>query len=330
MSLVHPNRPTAVLGRYTVGGTSCLTDPSLVTLAQDYRRKAAARLTPLDGDGLNKKLPAAEYHCSLKIDGEFNVLVYYAGEAILLNPGGTARTGLPCLERIACLLGQNPLIQQIVLAGELYHARSDGSRARVHDVTRVARNPASQDELDALTFAAFDVIEHNGEPVRSFAWAWDFLETSGLDKPSAFRTKDQSEIVRRFEHWTQQGHEGIVLRSETAGSYKVKPRHSLHAVVIGFTEGSDDRAGLIHDLLLALIRPDGTFQVLGRVGSGFTDQDRRDWLCDLQDWVVASDYAEANDGLAYRMVWPPACHRVERSRRDQSDHAGPADPVDVP
>ena len=51
-------------------------------------------------------------------------------------------------------------------------------------------------------------------------------------------------------------------------------------------------------------RPDGCCQVLGRVGSGVTDQERRDWLCDLRGWVVGSDYTEANDGLAYRMVWP--------------------------
>src|SRR5437870_1773543 len=96
----------------------------------------------------------------------------------------------------------------------------------------------------------------------------------------------------------------MVLRSDTAGSYKVQPRHTIDAVVIGFTEGTDDRKGMVHDLLLALMRADGTFQVLGRVGSGFTDQQRRDWFCDLEDWVVASDYVESNDGVAYRMDWP--------------------------
>jgi ATP-dependent DNA ligase len=75
-------------------------------------------------------------------------------------------------------------------------------------------------------------------------------------------------------------------------------------VVIGFTEGSDERRGMLHDLLVALLRTDGCFQVLGRIGSGFTDQQRRDWRCELEDCVVDSDYAEANDGLAYRLVGP--------------------------
>jgi hypothetical protein len=49
-----PNRLTAVLGSYDVRDTSCLADPGLVALAQDYRRKAAARLMPLAGDRLKK------------------------------------------------------------------------------------------------------------------------------------------------------------------------------------------------------------------------------------------------------------------------------------
>jgi hypothetical protein len=52
------------------------------------------------------------------------------------------------------------------------------------------------------------------------------------------------------------------------------------------------------------MRADGTYHVLGRVGSGFTDAERREWLCDLQGQVVDSDYIEANEGVSYRMVCP--------------------------
>ena len=164
MPLTHPDRLEPLLGRYAVGDARCLVDPGLVAVAQDYRRQASARLQPLDEAGLKKKLPTGvDYHVSLKIDGEFNILVYDQGEAILVNPGGTVRTGLPCLESIALVLGQNPLVQRLVLAGELYY-RTDG-RSRVHDITRVARNPQSHEELERLRFAAFDVLDYNGEPV---------------------------------------------------------------------------------------------------------------------------------------------------------------------
>jgi hypothetical protein len=75
--------------------------------------------------------------------------------------------------------------------------------------------------------------------------------------------------------------------------------------VIGFAEGTDDRAGMLHDMLLGIARPDGSWQVLGRVGGGFTEDERRAFLSDLRDIVTASEHAEINsDRVAYEMVRP--------------------------
>src|SRR6185295_16678928 len=50
---------------------------------------------------------------------------------------------------------------------------------------------------------------------------------------------------------------------------------------------------------------DGTLQVLGRVGGGFSEDERRAMLSDLKDMVVESEYAEVNsDHVAYQMVQP--------------------------
>jgi len=71
--------------------------------------------------------------------------------------------------------------------------------------------------------------------------------------------------------------EGIVARSDVAGIFKVKPTRTLDVAVVGFTEGSDDRAGMVHDLLVAVMRPEATFHILGRVGGGSSDDERRDF-----------------------------------------------------
>ncbi len=52
------------------------------------------------------------------------------------------------------------------------------------------------------------------------------------------------------------------------------------------------------------MRQDDSFHVLGRVGGGFTDNQRREWLSDLKDMHADSDYAEVNDSVAYQMVKP--------------------------
>ncbi|MEM7386094.1 MAG: hypothetical protein AAF514_14230, partial [Verrucomicrobiota bacterium] len=109
-----------------------------------------------------------------------------------------------------------------------------------------------------------------------------------------------------FATWViDEGAEGLVARSDAVGTYKIKPRYTLDAVVIGFTEGLDDRSGLLHDLLLALLREDGSYQVLGRVGGGFSEEQRRDLLSDFKDLTTNSDYTEVNsDRVAYQMTKP--------------------------
>src|SRR5215831_14481689 len=119
--LVYPDRMTALLGRFAVGDASCLVDPGLVAVAQDYRRCAQARIKPLAPEDI-AKLPAAEYHVSLKIDGEFNMLVYQDGEAILVNPGGTVRAGLPEVDRVAWHLRAGG-VHAARFAGELWYDR---------------------------------------------------------------------------------------------------------------------------------------------------------------------------------------------------------------
>ena len=56
---------------------------------------------------------------------------------------------------------------------------------------------------------------------------------------------------------------------------------------------------------LGVRRADETYQVLCRVGGGFSDEQRREILSDLKDLVVESEYAEVNsDRVAYQMVRP--------------------------
>ena len=158
-----------------------------------------------------------------------------------------------------------------VIAGELYYLRPDGKRPRVHDVSRVARQPATVAELDGLRFAPFDIIEIDGaSPSGPFEQTWQRLAgIFGAGRhcrlPAAVGLKDAAEVEKLFYQWVDKGAEGIVVRNDAVGMFKIKPRHSIDAVVIGFTEGTDDRQGMIHDLLIALMRADGCLHVLGHV-----------------------------------------------------------------
>ncbi|HEY3787548.1 MAG TPA: hypothetical protein VGL71_01780 [Urbifossiella sp.] len=309
MPLFNRGKLDIKLGEYAVGGATALVDPLLVNTAQDYRRLTAARMAPLEAEDIFKRFPEGEYFVSLKVDGEFSILVHDDGETLTVNPGGTVRTGL-ALHKEAAELFKKAGVKKAIVAGELYFGKDPGKRPRVHDVSRVAREAGSQAELDRLSFAAFDIIQLDGVPnAAPFAETWKrltdwFKNGKIVHVVETVMLKDSGGIDRQFRQWVDAGAEGTVVRSDAVGIFKLKPRHTLDAVVIGFTEGTDDRKGMIHDLLVAVMRADGCLQVLGHVGGGFSNDDRRAFLTDLKDDIVRSDYVEVNDQVAYHMVRP--------------------------
>lgn len=318
-SVLDKSRVEIRLGDYGVAPATALLDPGLLPRVQEYRRLTSSRMMPLDRDEIKTKIPSGGYHVSRKVDGEFTVLIFRDGVAFTLNPGGTVRVGLPWQEEAAKLLSKAG-IREAVVAGELYGAVSpaqksataEGRRPRVHDVAALARQPQSSGDLERLQFAVFDLISIDGAaPSGPFAETWRIIQKT-FDKGTrihpvdAKHVNETSDITQLFAKWVEEeGAEGLVVRSDTAGLFKIKPRHTLDTVVIGFTESLQERQGLLHDLLLAVMRHDGTLQVLSRVGGGFSEDERRTMLSDLKDMVVDSEYAEVNsDHVAYQMVQP--------------------------
>src|SRR5262249_3042047 len=86
--------------------------------------------------------------------------------------------------------------------------------------------------------------------------------------------------------------------------------HTLVGVV--YTDGTSDRRRLLHDLLCAVVRPDATFHIVGRIGGGFTEDQRRSFCDELRGLSADSDYTEVNlDHLAYQMVRPEWTIQIE-------------------
>jgi len=308
--LLDKSRVEIKLGDYGVAPATALSDAGLLQKVQEYRRLASSRMIPLEPDEIERRIPKAGYFVSRKVDGEFTVLIYRDGQCVTCNPGGTVRMGLPWQDEAAKALAKAG-IKSALIAGELYVA-VEGRRPRVHDVTTVARQPQGATDLQRLRFAVFDILAIDEIPIqRPYAETWNQIEKifgrgESVHPVETKQVADAGEIRKLFADWVEgTGDEGIVVRSDTAGLFKIKPRHNLDAVVVGFTESVDDRRGMLHDLLLAVKRHDETLQILTRVGGGFSDDVRREMLSDLKDMVVHSDYAEVNsDHVAYQMVRP--------------------------
>jgi ATP-dependent DNA ligase len=309
--LLEPGLIGIKLGNYGVGAATAIKDPSILPKVQNYKRQIASRMYPLGRSDIERKVADADYFVSRKIDGEFTVCVYRDDQLFSVNPGGTVRTGMPWqLEALELLNSSN--VKTALIAGELHKEIADDRRCRIHDVVSSARQPKSEEELASLAFAVFDVIEIDDEAFdKTYGETWDLIESLFSDgekiRPvETVKVKGRKQVESKFDDWVEaEKAEGIVARSDVAGNFKIKPLHTIDAVVLGFTESTDDRAGMMHDLLLGIARDDGALHVLCRVGGGFSEEQRREMLSDLKDMVVDSEYAEVNsDHVAYQMVRP--------------------------
>ncbi len=305
-------------GGYLTGTYEQLKEDQVLSAVRMRRRQLGQMTVALDVEGAKRRIPDGQYQISRKIDGEFTCLIYRKGEVCTLNPGGTLRAGAPFMAEAAAAL-KKAKIKTALIGGELYVQRPDGARPRVHDVVRVARKPESAAEVDQLAFAAFNIYELDGKDLSlNYGEAFNkLLELfEGGERIHPVETvvgENAAAVLRQFKRWViQDGAEGVVARSPTAGVFKVKPRHSLDLAVVGFSEGLDDREGLMHDLLLAVVRPSGRFQLVGRVGGGFSDEQRAKLLETFRKSVVESDFHEVNsERVAYQMIAPGPVVEIE-------------------
>jgi len=297
-------------GDYCIGRAADLADPTLQSRAQEYRRMISGRTRALSGEDVFKIPKGKGFYVSKKYDGEFAMLVWDGEKLISVNPGGTVRVGLPSFDEAEKLL-KKAKVKEGLFAGELY-LMTDATRAHpVQQVVRVLRSPKSVNELEKLGLAVFDIIDIDGKTPETTKEVFDNLKKifgkGTRVHPPDFKLADKPDtIMELYTDWViGEGAEGIVVRHDRAGWFKVKTRHNVDVAIIGYSEGTDDRKGLLHDLLVAVVRDDGTFQEFARVGGGFTEEDRRIIADEMKRRVVSSDYvAVNNDYVAYEMIHP--------------------------
>ncbi len=114
------------------------------------------------------------------------------------------------------------------------------------------------------------------------------------------------EVEQIYEQWvTEGGAEGIVVHSELPIIYKVKSRHTIDAVVIGYTVGEDIHEGMVRDIMVAVMTEDGRLHQFTTLGNGFSDAQRTELLAKLSGMHVDSEYIETDSrNVAYQMVRP--------------------------
>ena len=315
--LYNADTMRAMVGGYLIGTVYDLNEEGLLRIVRTRRRQLGQMTMALDTQSAKRRIPDGPYQISQKYDGEFAMLIYRDGEACIINPGKTVRAGAPFLKEAVERL-QKAGVKSALLGGEFYVQRTDefkkmdGKATRVHDIVRIGRKPENEDQLAQLGFACFNIYDLDGQDMSmdydGVMTKLDEIFKGGklIHPVTTVIGENSSAVLKQYEAWVMnEGHEGVVARSPNAGVFKVKPKHNLDLAVIGFTESTDDRTGMLHDMLLAIVRQDGSFQIVSRVGGGFSDEQRITILKDLKTRVTESDFHEVNSArVAYQMIEP--------------------------
>jgi hypothetical protein len=293
-----------------------LTDPALAEAISRYKRGIASRYEALMPDELDQpgKLPVGGgYYVSPKIDGEQWCLVLDEGEAFFANPNGRVLAGdIPILVEARTLASR--VVGTTVIAGELYATRDSG-RSRHGDLAAALGTDGSGVGVERVQFSPFDVVWGGDATARMPIGDYEsrlallqrlFHDTQRLRPVTTQEVADIAQISALYEDWAADGKaEGLVVRPKAIPKvYKVKPSITLDAAVIGYTLSSVD-ASRCGSLLMALIRDDGQFQVIGHCGNLGTEEARREWLDRVRPLECESNYSEANSrGAMFQLVRP--------------------------
>jgi ATP-dependent DNA ligase I len=238
-----------------------------------------------------------------------------------------------------------------VLDGEAIALREDGrprpfQETGARTATRSAGRRGGSGSTVPLSWFVFDALHLDGDdlldsPLMQRHERMVTVVPERLLVPRILTTSVAS-AAETLTDALARGHEGVVVKSSTAGYdagrrgagwLKVKPVHTLDLVVLAAEWGSGRRRGWLSNLHLGARDPDGGFVMLGKTFKGLTDEllrwqterlqqlevSRNDWQVMVEPILVveiAFDGVQASTrypgGVALRFA------RVVRYRDDKS------------
>ena len=279
-------------------------DQKYIQTAIDYKKNVAGKFVLVEGAKLKQRIDGERFTVTRKIDGHMQVVFYVDGQVFMLNANGKQKAEqLKCLDAFAEAVKAAGL-KQAIIAAELYLPRPEG-RPRCGDVQAALADDGKRDQL---ALAPFDIVELDGEKWQAEHYADTHNKLCTIFqndqvKPVQMRNaSSKDEVQEIFDEWVGgESAEGLVVHSESPIVWKVKERHTIDAAVIGYTTA--DRG--IRDLMFAVRRPDGLFQMFVLGSTGLTDEQRADIAQRLSTKHVESQYVLSDSrGIAYQMVKP--------------------------
>ncbi len=287
------------------------------SIAKKYKHAVAAKYRPLKPEEISL-ITFGKIFVSKKIDGELWLAHIDNDGAILFAKGGRFIKEGSIIESLKGCLPIN--IKNLIVAGELY-VQND-SRERVGDVAKCI----SEKDFNNLSFAIFDLIKIEGK-LLPLNYEKRLQEMQSIfnhqkDKIKVIETKefsDKNSLKDFYEKSViKENAEGIIIRTESEITYKVKPSISIDALVVGFTNKVNEPEK-VRSVLLGLKRRDKSIQLIGACGN-LSDSLKEDLYKKFGDIECESKFRHSSsDGNLYRFVKPEVVLEVKCTEIQSED-----------
>ena len=241
---------------------------------------------------------------TLKIDGEFTSCQYKDGKVELVSKVGRVRTDLPVTKEIQSLVSK---YKEFIGFGELYAVDESGKMLPYPKAMSILRKPLSPEDENRIKFAVFDIKKLNNEFIdENNYWKRHQLieEVFGKGKlvHPIVAIKGNEKVVEKM--WKEEvktgNYEGLVVHTPE-DVYKIKPTFPQDVVVIS-VEVSDKHPNMIGALHVAYRDNDGNYRSAGAVGTGFSHEERKEWL----SWAHKNKVKEEGN-----LVWVKPIRTIE-------------------
>lgn len=277
---------------------------------RSYKSNQASKYIPVRGDEiLTKVFECEKYNISTKYDGHLCFIVKEKNEIQLLNFNGNSFERKDLTEELNTLLNNNG-----ILVGEIFSYK-ENERRRSFDLVKDLNNKDS-----SIKIAVFDVINYDGNSFEKSSWEEKkkLIEKLFSKGKNVFPVKElevtsrkdiQSEFQERVNNENQ---EGLVVRGFNGPIFKIKPKLTFDFVVLGYSLGYSDNFTLLKELLFGVLINKDEYLIVGKLGGGFTNNQRSSFVEDLKNLKVESNLIEPSGSkIPFTFIKPGLVVEVE-------------------
>src|SRR5574344_131312 len=281
--------------------------------SREYKKQIAGRFVLVEGSKITEKIKGKDICVTKKIDGVMQTIFFNGNECCMFSTNGIERRNLLCLEQMSTLL-KNAGIKYAAIAAELSVFSNDGKRTRVSDVIHALGSSLLSDTLILCPFdiISLDRVVREAENYNSTyekleeIFSTSLAEYKNVQVVTMKKASSSFEVAEIYRQWVEEEKaEGLVVHSEAEVVWKVKPRHTIDSVAIGYTSGCNERSDMVRDILFAVREQNGSYRIFACGSAGLSDEERTriKMLFDMN--ISESKYITTDSrNIPYQMIKP--------------------------